>query len=108
MTGLLSNEKTFIACFWPSFVNKNLDARHLVVLLFEIYYDECHYFKDTRLVRTLFQEYSLDGLQERYKFRPMFFEIFEDFSLKKVVQKNDGWYLNKEVEWCEDSKVIKH
>ena len=62
MTGLLSNDKTFLDCFWPNFNNQSLDARHLVVLLFEIYYDEYHYFKDTKLVRTLFQEYSLDGL----------------------------------------------
>ena len=38
----------------------------------------------------------------------MFFEIFKDFSLKSVVQKNNGYYLNKGVEWYEDSKVIKY
>ena len=38
----------------------------------------------------------------------MFFEIFKDFSLKKVVRKNNGYYLNKGVELYEDAKVIKH
>ena len=53
-----------------------------------IYDDEKYFFRDSKLKKTLFNTYFIPGNVELYQYKPVFFEIFLEFSLKQAVEKN--------------------